>query len=99
MNNITGTIGLCRKAGKLIYGFDAVADEIKSPKKKVKGVIIAKDLSEKSKKEVRFVADRFAVPVTEADVTLDELGKIVGKRTGIIGILDEGFYKSLTKHQ
>ena len=52
MKNSLGTIGLCRRAGKLVFGFDAVKDEIIKPGGKVKGVILADDLSEKTKKEV-----------------------------------------------
>ena len=48
MNNILGTLGLCRRAGKLVFGFDAVADEVKNPKSKVYGVVLASDISEKS---------------------------------------------------
>ena len=45
MNNFLGTLGLCRRAGKLLYGFDSVAEEIKKPASKAAGVIIAEDLS------------------------------------------------------
>lgn len=97
MNNFFGTIGLCRRAGKLLYGFDSVADEIKKPASKVAGVIIAEDLSEKSKKEVRFICEKYSVPVCEPKAAMAEIKQIMGKQTGILAVLDEGLFKSITK--
>ncbi len=96
MNNRLGTIGLCIRAGKLVTGFDAVVAEIKSPKRKVSGVLLASDLSEKTKKEVRFECAKADVPVTEIPETLDELRQITGKRTGVMAVLDDGLYGSVT---
>ena len=97
MNNRLSTLGLCIRAGKLVTGFDAVVEEIKSPKKNVCGVLIASDLSEKTKKEVRFECGRAEVTVTEIPETLDELKEITGKRTGVIAVLDAGLYGSVVK--
>ena len=81
------TLGLCRKAGKLVYGFDAVIDEL------------AKDLSPKTRKELdfRLTAMNVQIPVADMDADMDAVAKILGKRTGIILITDEGFWKSLNK--
>ena len=97
MKNSLGTIGLCRRAGKLVFGFDAVKDEIMKPDRKVKGVILADDLSEKTKKEVNFVCDKFGVIVHTPGITMDEIKGVIGKYTGILGILDEGLFRSITK--
>ncbi|MBO6231630.1 MAG: ribosomal L7Ae/L30e/S12e/Gadd45 family protein [Ruminiclostridium sp.] len=97
MNNRLSTLGLCRRAGKLIMGFDAVAEEVRSPGTKVKGVLLASDLSEKTKKEVRFECGRAEITVTEIPETLDELKEITGKRAGVIAVLDEGLYGSIVK--
>ena len=48
------TLSLALRAGKLILGFDKVIEEIKN--KNAKGVFYAEDLSEKSCKELCFVA-------------------------------------------
>lgn len=97
MNNFLGTLGLCRRAGKLLYGFDSVTEEVKNPSTKVAGVIVADDLSEKSKKEVRFICEKFSVPVCEPKATMAEIKQIMGKQTGILAVLDEGLFKSITK--
>lgn len=99
MNNILGTLGLCRRAGKVIFGFDAVIDEVKSPKGKVCGVIIAKDLSEKTKKEVLFYCGKYNVTAKTVNVTLEEISGVMGKRTGVIAILDKGLFNSITNNQ
>lgn len=91
-----GTLGLCRKAGKLIYGFDSVTDEIKKPRNKVGGVVLADDLSEKSKKEVRYVCDKYGVAVCLPNVTMEELKSVTGKHTGILAVLDEGLFRAIT---
>ena len=52
--NFLSTLGLCRKSGRLIHGFDPVCDELKKPGNKIAGVILAKDVSEKTGKEMRF---------------------------------------------
>lgn len=93
------TLGLCRKAGKLVYGFDAVLDELAKPKTKAAGILVAKDLSPKTRKELdfRLTAVNSPVAVTEMEADMDAVAKILGKRTGIILITDEGFWKSLNK--
>lgn len=95
MNNTLSTLGLCRRAGKLIYGFDAVEAELKKENTAVCGVLTASDLSEKSKKEVRFVCAKKDTEVTELAETMDEIKTVTGKRTGIIAVLDSGLYRSV----
>lgn len=97
MKNSLGTIGLCRRAGKLIFGFDAVKDEVMKPDSKISGVIIADDLSEKSAKEVRFICDKYGKALSSPGVTMDEIKGVIGKYTGILGILDDGLYRSIIK--
>ena len=95
MNRRLSTIGLCRRAGKLVVGFDAVIAEIKSPKSKVGGVILASDLSEKTKKEVRYECGKANVTVGEIPETLDDIKQATGKRAGVMAVLDDGLYGSV----
>lgn len=91
------TIGLCRRAGKLIFGFDAVKDEIIKPGSKVSGVVIADDLSEKTKKEVSFICNKYNKDVISPGIEMEEIKGVIGKFTGIIGILDDGLFRSIKK--
>ena len=95
MTRFLSTLGLCRRAGKLIFGFDAVCEEIKKPDGKVSGVVAAKDLSQKSLKELRFICGKYGINVFVAEAEMEEIFSVIGKRTGIIAILDEGLYASL----
>lgn len=70
---------------------DAVAEEVK--KHKVKLVIIAKDISEKSKENIQYVCTNNEVRTIELS-TMEELGDCIGKKNrAIIGIKDESFSK------
>ena len=94
--NFLSTLGLCRKSAKLIHGFDPVCDELKNPKSKIAGVVIAKDVSEKTQKEMRFFCDKYETMLFVCENTMDEIKNVIGKRTGVLAVLDEGLYKSLT---
>ena len=94
--NFLSTLGLCRKSGKLIHGFDPVCDELKNPKAKIAGVVIAKDVSEKTQKEMRFFCDKYETMLYVCENTMDEIKNVIGKRTGVLAVLDEGLYQSLT---
>ena len=98
-NNILPTLGLCRRAGKLVTGFDAVKEECSRPGTAVRGVITASDLSEKTLKEVRFFCGKAGIPVFGADVTMSDIGSVTGKKTGIAAITDEGLYAALTREK
>lgn len=90
------TICLCRRADKLVIGFDAVLGEIGSPR--FGGVIIAADVSAKTEKEVRFHAQRYGKEVLKAAFSMDEAQDVIGKRVGVFLITDEGLFGSVRKH-
>ena len=99
MDKSLSTLGLCRRAGKLIYGFDAVVGEVSSPGGKAAGVLLAADISEKTAKEVRFECEKRGVPVTVLGCTLDDIKDVLGKRTGVLAVLDSGLYGSVVKNR
>jgi len=90
--NILTTLGLCKRAGKLITGFDAVVADIN----KAAGILITRDLSEKTKKEITFQCDKHKTKLIEIDHTMEEIESVLNKKTGIIAVLDNGLFKSLT---
>ena len=96
MNRFLSTLGLCRRAVKLIHGFDAVCDEIKTKKSTVCGVVTASDISEKTFKEVNFICEKHGIKVFKSNADMDEIKTVLGKRTGVIAILDEGLFGSLS---
>lgn len=83
-------LGFAAKAGKLSYGFDAANGALS--KKKSKLVLVACDISPKSKKEILFFCDKAqtqAVVLKAYD--MDALSRAVGRKCGIISVNDVMF--------
>ena len=57
MNRALSALGLARRAGKLNWGFDTAVEAMRSGACGV--VILAADLSDKTKKNVRFEAEKY----------------------------------------
>lgn len=93
------TLGLMKKTGCIVTGFDAVGRELKDPASKIRGIALAADLSEKSKKEINFLRDKYRkdMKIIALDAHMEEIGSVLGKKTGIIAILDDGFWQAMQK--
>ena len=91
------TLGLMKKTGSIVTGFDAVEREIKNPASKICGVALAKDLSPKSRKEILFIRGKFRpqMTVVEFPADMEQIGNILGKKTGIVAVMEQGFWKSV----
>ena len=91
------TLGLMKKTGSIVTGFDAVEREIKNPASKICGVALASDLSPKSRKEILFVREKYRPDMAAVTfpATMEEIGSVLGKKTGIAAVMDEGFWKSI----
>ena len=87
------TFCLCRRAGKLIIGFDAAVDEIR--KKTQGGVILTADVSPKTEKEILFHAEQNGIEVIKAEFTMDEAKHAIGKRAGVFFVTDGGLFGSV----
>lgn len=89
------TLGLMRKNGKLIMGFDAVCREFASEKSPLVGVAVSGDLSPKTLKELLFQRDKAksSAKICRLSATMDELAAVLGKKCGVIAVTDEGFWK------
>ncbi|MBQ8687946.1 MAG: ribosomal L7Ae/L30e/S12e/Gadd45 family protein [Ruminococcus sp.] len=80
---------ICRKAGRLVMGFDPSKEEIQAGR--AKGVFVTKDASEKTKKEMRFFCSGAGVPLREIAVSMYEIQQAVGRKAGVLAICDAGF--------
>lgn len=91
------TLGLMKKTGSIVTGFDAVEREIKNPASKICGVALAKDLSPKSRKEILFAREKHRpqLAVVELPADMEQIGSVLGKKTGIVAVMDQGFWKSV----
>ena len=94
MNKLASMLSLTKKAGKLISGFDVAKDSVE---KNAGLVLLAKDLSPKSRKEIALVCKRSGAQIKELPLTMDEVWFATGKRAGILAVADEGLAKKLAQ--
>jgi ribosomal protein L7Ae-like RNA K-turn-binding protein len=85
---LKGALGLLKKSGMLTMGFDPVAEA--AAKGNIFLIVLAEDLSPKSAKEIRYIANKHNVDVVTAPVAMDEIWYLLGRRTGILGAANEG---------
>jgi len=90
---IISIISLCKRAGKLIMGFDAVKEA--AEKSQISIILTANDISPKSCKEIVRVAQINNVAILSIPVSMDEIFYNVGKRAGILAVSDSGLAKKL----
>ena len=89
-------LGFARKAGKLAVGTAAAEESIK--RKRAKLVLVASDISQKSLKEMRFLGDKFNIPVAVTELGIDGITQSIGTKAGILSVEDEGFAKALSEN-
>ena len=94
-NKLQGLLGLCRKAGKMSLGHDAVITSVK--KRKSKLVITCCDASERLKREMQDECSYDNRNIKYIDVSFDmkELSLCINARAGVISIDDTGFAKKV----
>lgn len=74
-------------------GYDASVLAIKDNKAQL--VIIAKEISAKTEKNAIFEAERKNVKYVNCSYTTDEIAHAIGKRAGVLVVIDENFAKGL----
>lgn len=94
MNKIFSLLTIARKAGKLEIGMDTVKDACKN--KKAFCVLVASDISAKSLKEIKYVCDNENIKIFSLDATINDVWSSIGKKAGILGVLDKGFANKLS---
>lgn len=82
-------LGLCRRANKLCYGFDAVNKSIFQ--KKAKLVLFASDVSTHTKSDVEKICEKENVKSLTLNYTKEEISLTIGKYAAVISITDSGF--------
>ena len=90
-NRLTASLTMCRKAGKLLLGFDAVKEAAKQGT--VKLFLLASDASGKTEKEIRYFAG--TLPVRKLPFDMDTLKSYFRKRTAVFGVCEDGFAAKL----
>ena len=92
-DKLLSLLGIARRAGRLSLGFDAAADAMQSGKSKL--LILAEDLSERTLRNITDTARHTDTRTVVLNISMEQLGRSVGKTVGIISVNDEGFAKKL----
>ena len=94
-NKALQLLGMARRAGKTVIGFDATVAAVKDNRASI--VLFAGDLSKKTEQEWRFAVPHPSVPVGRWPFGKEETGHAIGskKAVGIVAVADEGFAKAL----
>ena len=90
-NRLTASLTMCRKAGKLLLGFDAVKEAAQQGN--VRLFLLSSDVSAKTEKEIRYFAG--ALPVRKLPLDMDTLKLYFRKRTAVLGVCEDGFAAKL----
>lgn len=93
-DKVLSLLGFAAKAGKLSYGFDSVKATLLKNKSKL--ILIANDVSPKSKKEVLFYSEKSKTQnIVLDDCNMKTMSHAIGRRCGIISVNDDSFSKGL----
>ena len=94
-NKVLSLLGFAARSRNLVTGYNTCLKLI--PAGKVKLLIIAEDIGEKTKDKMNSKCSTYGVP-SRSIMTCEELSQITGKEDkGLFGITDEGFANSLIK--
>ena len=94
-DKLLSMLGLCKKAGRLVQGFDPVAQA--AAQDGIFLIVLAEDLSPKSAKEIRHVALKQNIEVCAAPFSMDEVWHRTGRRAGILAISDQGLAEAVKR--
>ena len=85
-------LGLARRAGKLIYGFDAVMLSAES----IRILFVARDISPNTRQNIEYRFRALNKDIVAVNYDKAQLGYALGiKPVGILGITEKGFAKLL----
>lgn len=92
VNKLTGLLGMCRRAGRLTVGFDAVVALCSQPQVLL---MLASDASERTVRQLVFQAGD--TPVYRLPLTLEETAHAVGSPMpiAVLATTDNGFIRAL----
>ena len=90
---LQGFLGLSRKAGKLVFGFDMTAESMQKGTAKL--VLLSNDCSERTARNIKRIAEENKTEILILPLSMDEIGYAVAKRAGVLSVCDSGFSKKI----
>ena len=96
---ILGSLGLCSKAGQLIFGVPMIIEDMQKGKK-IYLVLEAGDTSDNTHKKITDKCSFYGVEKIRLEVDGGTLASAVGKSSSLaaVAITDEGFFKMIDKY-
>lgn len=95
MDNLFANLGLCRRAGKLVCGFDASVEAMVNGEGHA--ILTASDISPKTEKELIYKAKSANFCVYKLPYTMEEMKSLSKKKVGIFAITDKNLAKLVEK--
>ena len=97
-NKLIGLLGIARRSGHILIGFDAVRAALLA--KKAQLVLLASDCSPKTEKELRFAGQEARCPIQMTDGTKEEIAAALGLQKPVAAVAtdDFGFATAMQKH-
>ena len=91
------SVGLARKAGKLVSGTDSVCDEIR--KNKIFLVLCSQDVSDNTRKKISDCCTYYKAKLHFCGVSKEALGKAIGKPfSACVGITDKNLSELISRN-
>ncbi len=90
-NKLAGLLGIARRAGHILIGFDAVRAALLANKTQL--ILLASDCSPKTEKELRFAGRDTHCPILAVDASKEDLARALGlqKPVAVLATDDVGF--------
>ena len=98
-NRILSSLGLCSKAGKLIFGVPMIIEAMQKGKK-IYLVLEAGDTSDNTHKKITDKCSFYGVEKIRLEFDGAALSTAVGKSSNLaaVAVTDEGFFKMISKY-
>jgi ribosomal protein L7Ae-like RNA K-turn-binding protein len=89
-NKLFGHLGIARRAGMLVFGYDSVVSEAASRKASI--VVLSSDASPRTVRNVLFECEKSRTKVVIVPVTKLDMGHAIGRgETGVVAITNKAF--------
>lgn len=92
-NSLLQLLGIARRAGKLALGSEAAGEAVRARRAGL--VLLASDLSPRTARAVSAETERSGAKAAAIRPKMDELERAIGKRSGVIAVMDAGFAEKL----
>ena len=97
MDKLLNFLGLCRRAGKLTTGYDAVEETVSKGESQL--VIIARDTSPNTEKKLLKTCKSHSVKLIKLNRSKDEISSAIGRFAAVASVTDKGFAQNILKQE